>query len=99
MFLMARVIKSMGIKMEVLPPAGDKFVRAMPCAAGWNASRISVPMNAAWSNAFAEEVLAFTGTGDLHDDQVDALAAAWDVLWPTEKQSVVQTLSMDLRRR
>jgi predicted phage terminase large subunit-like protein len=95
----AQMMESMGIKMEVLPPAGDKFVRAMPCAAGWNASRISVPMNAAWSNAFVEEVLAFTGTGDLHDDQVDALAAAWDVLWPTEKQSVVQTLSMDLRRR
>jgi predicted phage terminase large subunit-like protein len=72
----AQMMESMGIKMEVLPPAGDKFVRAMPCAAGWNASRISVPMNAAWSNAFVEEVLAFTGTGDLHDDQVDALHAA-----------------------
>jgi phage terminase large subunit-like protein len=56
-------------------------------------------MNAPWSNAFVEEVLAFTGVGDVHDDQVDAMAAAYDQLFPAEKQTVVQTLSMDLRRR
>jgi predicted phage terminase large subunit-like protein len=82
-----------------MPAIQDKYGRAINVAAAWNANRISVPMNSPWSNAFVEEVLAFTGVGDVHDDQVDAMAAAYDQLFPAEKQTVVQTLSMDLRRR
>jgi predicted phage terminase large subunit-like protein len=95
----AQFIRNQGVPLEVQAPKGDKFVRSMPVAAAWNASRISVPMNAAWSNAFVEEVLAFTGVGDLHDDQVDALAAAYDQLFPQVATPVAQVLNLDLRRR
>jgi predicted phage terminase large subunit-like protein len=59
---------------------GDKFARAQPAAAAWNAGRIRIPQSAAWLEALLSEVLAFTGVNDPHDDQVDALAALWDAL-------------------
>ena len=58
----------------------DKFVRAQPVAAAWKAGKVLVPHNAPWLEAFVSEVAAFTGVNDRHDDQVDALAAAFDVL-------------------
>jgi len=58
----------------------DKFVRAQPVAAAWNAGRVLVPQNAPWVDAFISEVMSFTGVDDDHDDQVDALAAAYDLL-------------------
>jgi hypothetical protein len=39
-----------------------------------------VPRSAPWLNEFVLELKSFTGKGDKHDDQVDALAAAHDVL-------------------
>lgn len=61
----------------------DKFVRAQPVAAAWNAGKILVPKHAPWLDAFLAEVMSFTGVNDDHDDQVDALAAAYDVLAPS----------------
>ncbi len=64
----------------------DKFVRAQPVAAAWNAKpgKILVPRNAPWADAFVSEVVSFTGVNDAHDDQVDALAAAYDALATSE---------------
>jgi len=59
---------------------GDKFVRAQPVAAAWNAGKVLVPEKAPWADAFVSEVVSFTGIDDPKDDQVDALAAAYDVL-------------------
>jgi predicted phage terminase large subunit-like protein len=59
---------------------GDKFIRAQPVAAAWNAGKVLVPRSAPWLEAFIAEVCGFTGIDDDHDDQVDALAAAFDVL-------------------
>lgn len=56
----------------------DKFVRAQPVAAAWNAGSIQVVRGGQWLDAFVREVTAFTGVADSHDDQVDALAAAFD---------------------
>jgi predicted phage terminase large subunit-like protein len=95
----AQFIRNQGVAIDVQAPRGDKFVRSMPVAAAWNASRISVPSNTAWSNAFVEEILAFTGVGDVHDDQVDALAAAYDQLFPQVATPTAQVLNLDLRRR
>lgn len=58
----------------------DKFVRAQPVAKAWNEGKIFVPASAPWVDLFTNEVLGFTGVGDAHDDQVDALAAAYDAL-------------------
>jgi predicted phage terminase large subunit-like protein len=95
----AQLMQSMGVTIETMPARQDKFLRAQSAAAAWNASRISVPTNTAWSNAFVEEVLAFTGVGDIHDDQVDALAAAYDQLFPQVATPTAQVLNLDLRRR
>lgn len=60
--------------------AADKFVRAQPVAAAWNAGAVLVPRQAAWLSAFVSEVCGFSGVADKHDDQVDAFAAAFDLL-------------------
>lgn len=60
--------------------AADKFVRAQPVAAAWKAGNVLVPQRAPWLSTFLSEVCGFTGVNDRHDDQVDALAAAFDVL-------------------
>lgn len=56
----------------------DKFSRAIPTAAAWNTGKILLPRSAPWLNPFVSEVCGFSGVKDLHDDQVDALAAAFD---------------------
>lgn len=63
----------------------DKFVRAQPVAAAWNAGRVLIPSakylagkKADWLDAFVAEVCGFTGVKDRYDDQVDALASAFD---------------------
>jgi predicted phage terminase large subunit-like protein len=58
----------------------DKFIRAQPVAAAWNAGRVLVPKDAEWAPDFISEVASFTGVADRHDDQVDALAAGFDAL-------------------
>jgi predicted phage terminase large subunit-like protein len=68
-----------------------KYVRAGPCAASWNdlppmgsqparAGRVFVPRAAPWLQDFLAEVTTFDGLEKAHDDQVDALAAAFDAL-------------------
>jgi predicted phage terminase large subunit-like protein len=59
----------------------DKFSRAIPTQAAWNNGQILIPRTASWGDAFVSEIASFTGTkADRHDDQVDALAAAFDGL-------------------
>jgi len=70
-------LKQDGIPLEPLPATLDKFARAQPVAAAWNAGDVMVPKDAPWAEAFVSEVAAFTGVGDRHDDQVDALAGAF----------------------
>jgi predicted phage terminase large subunit-like protein len=71
-------IRDGGISIEAHVAKVDKFSRAIPVAAAWNTGRVKVPRGAPWLNAFVSEVCGFTGVKDRHDDQVDALAAAFD---------------------
>lgn len=59
----------------------DKFLRAQPVSAAWNDGRVRVPAHSEWVDVFVRECLAFTGTGDAHDDQVDALAHAFNAMY------------------
>lgn len=68
------------IPLRVVPPAGDKFQRAIPLAAAWNGGKVLVPKEAPWLSSLLTEVAHFTGVSDTHDDQVDALVAAFDTL-------------------
>ncbi len=76
----ADFIRREGVLIQSISARGDKFARATPVAAAWNAGRVKVPRNAPWLSVFLDEVREFTGIDDLHDDQVDALGAAYDLL-------------------
>ena len=96
----AQFLKAQGLPIEVLPPLGDKFVRAQSVSAAWNAGRVLIPKAAPWAGSFVDEVLGFTGVRDAHDDQVDALASAYDLLYPAVKPAKAQVMSgMDIMRR
>lgn len=63
--------------IDGVPPVGDKYTRASPVAARINASRVMM-VRAAWNRAFLDELSTFP-LGS-HDDQVDALSGAYEML-------------------
>ncbi len=72
------LFKSKGVPVKGMIAREDKFVRAQAVSAAWNAGKVLVPKeHKPWTESFMSEVLTFTGVGDKHDDQVDALAAAF----------------------
>lgn len=77
------------LKIIEAPVVGDKFTRSLPVSAAWNYGRIRIPDdvgNNTWVHDFLAEVEKFTGVKDKHDDQVDALAHAYNAaqtLMPT----------------
>ena len=82
MGLAATLREHLGFPLLSRVTTTEKFVRAQPVAAAWNArplGKVLIPRAAPWTEAFERELCSFTGTGDRHDDQVDALAAAFDV--------------------
>lgn len=58
---------------------GSKIDRARPVSPRAEAKDI-VLVRAEWNEAFLQEVNVFTGDGKLHDDQVDTLSGAYDML-------------------
>lgn len=72
------------IRVTESPTKGDKFQRAQGVAAAWNDGRVMVPLTPIgeepppWLKEFLDEIAAFTGVSDDHDDQVDALAHLWN---------------------
>jgi predicted phage terminase large subunit-like protein len=76
----ADLLKMMGVRISGKLATTDKFIRAQPVAAAWKAGRVLLPAQAPWLEAFLEVVQNFTGVGDINDDDVDALAAGFDIL-------------------
>jgi hypothetical protein len=82
----ATFLQRMGLPVVVKQPPGDKFVSATDVAAAWNDGRILVPDPEAfpdceeWLYPFLDIVQNFTGTGKEHDDDVDALGNAFELL-------------------
>ncbi len=81
--------KRQGIQIKAIPAVADKLVRATPAAAAWNRGDVLLPdpeyIKAPWLSEFLGVVLGFTGQGDAHDDDVDALAALHDQLMKRSK--------------
>jgi predicted phage terminase large subunit-like protein len=73
----ADFLVSNGIPITLVPATTDKYSRAQRVAAKWNAGEVLVPRHAPWVADFLREVQSFTGVGDYHDDQVDALSSAF----------------------
>lgn len=65
--------------LQAVPATTDKLVRAGPVSEAWNLGHVLVPEDAPWLGDFLAIVTSFTGVADDHDDDVDALAAAFDV--------------------
>lgn len=86
----ADFLAAQGVNVGAAPPIGDKFIRSQPVAAAWNAGTVLWPRDGGGlPEAALPEMLSFTGVGDAHDDVVDAMAAAFDVLAvPTERPSL-----------
>jgi predicted phage terminase large subunit-like protein len=70
-----------GIQIDTKPATEDKFLRAQGVAAQWNQGRVLLPRAAPGKEKFlaefVDEIVGFTGSGDLHDDFVDALSSAY----------------------
>ncbi len=75
-------MRESGVDFNSMRAVADKFTRALPVAAAWNSGKFKIPAQAQWLNDFLNEVCAFSGKGDAHDDVVDAFAAAFDNLGP-----------------
>lgn len=68
-----------GIPLKEIRPDNDKFTRALGWAELAEAGKVYL-VTAPWNNDFLDEVFAFSGNGDLHDDQVDAVSIAVNML-------------------
>lgn len=77
----AMAIKALGLaNLKPTPAKVGKLERALGVAASWRRGEIYVPKDASWVRPFLAEIENFTGVGDRHDDQVDALASAFSAL-------------------
>jgi predicted phage terminase large subunit-like protein len=68
------------VAIERMPARHNKFTRSQRTAIAWKSGRIRVRSGATWANAFVREVEFFTGYEHGHDDQVDALVSAFDLV-------------------
>jgi phage terminase large subunit-like protein len=82
----ASFLQRQNLPLLVKHPPGDKLVSATDVAAAWNEGRILVPDPEAfpgcedWLYPFLDIIQNFTGTGKEHDDDVDALGNAFELL-------------------
>ena len=71
-------VRGLGIPLRIVSASGDKFVRSLPAQGAHNRGSILWPRGQAWAQKYLRVVQRFTGNDDPEDDEVDALAAAWD---------------------
>lgn len=75
----ADFMEEASLPLDIVVARDDKFIRAQPYAAAWNAGRVLVPEDSTshrWVDVFLTEHAEFTGVNDAKDDQVDAAVAA-----------------------
>jgi predicted phage terminase large subunit-like protein len=66
------------VPIQAIPAKGHKVVRAQRASQAWAEGRIRCLAGAEWVDSFVSELRYFTGDGDVHDDQVDALVSGFD---------------------
>ena len=71
--------------LDINPGTKDKFARAQPVAAAWNDGRVMVPNDAPWAEEMIERFQRFTGVGDKEDDEIDAAAHGFNLLYRAQK--------------
>jgi predicted phage terminase large subunit-like protein len=68
-----------GVPFKAVKVETDKYTRALPWANLAEEGKVYL-IRGAWISEFMEEILRFTGKGDTHDDQVDAVSIAVQLL-------------------
>lgn len=91
-----QTLREIGPSLRIIEehPKGDKFTRAQPYAAAWNAGRVRVPKVASWVGPFVRTHVDFTGVNDACDDDVDAGAHAWNYAQRTITRPAVKPPSL-----
>jgi len=86
-----------GLRVTALPARESKYVRAIPASDAWNDDKRGVhwPEGEALRDgsdmaAALACCLDFTGQGDAHDDDVDALSAGFDALGSASLETLTQ---------
>jgi len=72
------------LRVLEIQPEGDKWQRAQNVGSAWSEGRIHVPIDAPWAKDLISELTAFTPKADV-DDQVDAIAHAFNTLFKARK--------------
>jgi len=83
--MLKRVDKTLRI-VDIEVGGKDKFTRAIPVSSAWNSGRVYVPIDVPWADTLIDEHKKFTGVSDLHDDQVDADAHGWNILYREKRK-------------
>jgi phage terminase large subunit-like protein len=82
----AKFLREKRLPIVTHTPPGDKFVSATEVSIAWNDGRVLVPdpevfpETEEWCIALLDLLHNFTGVGQEHDDEVDALGTAHDML-------------------
>jgi predicted phage terminase large subunit-like protein len=75
-----RTVKEVrGVAFKAVKVDTDKYTRALPWANLAEEAKVYL-VRGSWIEAFLDEVCRFTGKGDSHDDQVDAVSLAVGML-------------------
>jgi predicted phage terminase large subunit-like protein len=97
-----QVLREVNSSLRIIEeyPQGDKFTRAQPYAAAWNAGRVRVPQVATWVASVVRTHVDFTGVNDACDDDVDAGSHAWNyaqrtTMAPTKTPAPPQPRNLD----
>ncbi len=68
-----------GTQLLAVTPVGDKLARALPWSARAEAGKVAL-VAGPWLSEFIAEAVGFAGDGTTHDDQVDAVSGAVQML-------------------
>ena len=76
-----RVQSIRGIAFKAVPIDSDKYTRALPWANLLEEGKVFfVRGTGSWIRELVEEAIVFTGKGDTHDDRIDAISVAVQML-------------------
>ncbi len=80
-----REVRVRGAAFQGVKVDGDKYTRASAWSSRAEEGKVYL-VKGAWINDFLDEVCRFTGKGDKHDDQVDAVSIAVQMLGQSDKK-------------
>ena len=66
----------MDVSIDAIVPDKDKLTRALPWIKRAEAGKVFL-VNGPWVYDFLQEGYEFTGEGDTHDDQIDAVSGVY----------------------